>query len=713
MSTTKRILYPLLVLALVVSFTPVLNFAGLGADHAFAAAKLKAPAKVKVTTVSESALKVSWGKVKGAKGYTVYQKKGSKFKAIKTTGNKTLTVKKLKAGTKYTFYVKAYKRKGKKKIYSKASKKVSGTTKKAKPTADTILTNGKFYTQDAAGTVAEAVAIKDGKLIYVGQAGTSELKALQGSNTKVQDLGGKMVTPSMIDAHTHPESVAEDRTITIGWTYDIDEMLAECKAYIDENPDNPFYEFRYYPSDLATENNLKSLEADMLDVLGDVPVRMYDFSDHSFWFNNKAMELMGIDKNTPAPSGTAEICRYQDSFTEEEIAAKGHDPMDPTGVFKEGGSYSPYMKNLYEKIGWQPSDYVTEEQWQGLIDYYHSVGVTGVGDAIIGDERNLAGLSKMDKEGKVNSYFNCMVMGDYDSIDSTIAKITEFKEKYETENIKIDTMKFFFDGTNEFGTSSVVEPFEAEKAGQEDFYGYQNATTEELTEMMMKLNDAGYDIQIHLVGDGAFRSACDATEAAQNACKAQGKDWTMQVEIAHCELIHPDDQTRPAELGIIVNWSPHWTGGYFGDESKEWLGEQRFNSMYNFQPMINAGAIVNFGSDVVSQYEFHRASPVFGMQCAITRIDPEYPMDPEVYPNSMRPLETSKFNMEQMIRGYTINGAIQFRNDDITGSIEVGKNADLTIWTNNLYDVDPNTLKDETVDTVLFHGNCVYANPKN
>ena len=88
-------------------------------------------------------------------------------------------------------------------------------------------------------------------------------------------------------------------------------------------------------------------------------------------------------------------------------------------------------------------------------------------------------------------------------------------------------------------------------------------------------------------------------------------------------------------------------------------------------------------------------------------------MDPDIYPNSMRPLETSKFTMEQMLRGYTINGAIQFRNDDITGSIEVGKNADLTIWTNNLYDVDPNKLKDETVDTVLFHGNCVYANLKD
>ena len=583
------------------------------------------------------------------------------------------------------------------------------TVKEASPYADTILTNGKIYTQDAKSTIAEAVAIKDGQFVYVGAAGTDELQALTGPETDVQDLGGKMVTPSFIDAHTHPEYVAHDRTITIGWTYDIEEMLAECKAYIDAHPENPFYEFRYYPSDLATKNNMKTLEADMLDVLGDVPVKMYDFSDHSCWFNNTALKYLKIDKNTPDPAAPAEICRYKDVFTDEECAAKGHDPMDPTGVFNEAGSYSKYMSNLYDKIQWKPNPNLEEDQWQGLVDYYHSVGVAGVGDAIIGSEENLKLLSDMDKEGKLNTYFNCMTYGEYGTIDETIAQMKKWKKKYETENVKIDTMKYFFDGTNEIGTSSVIEPFEAEKAGTDDFYGYQECTTEQLTEMMLKLNDAGFDLHIHLVGDRAFRSACDATEAAQAACAAQGKEWKMQVELAHCELIHPDDATRPAELGIVVNWSPHWTGGYFGDEAREWLGNERFDSMYNFQPMIKAGAVVNFGSDVVSQYEFHRASPVFGMQCALTRIDPEYPMDPEIYPNSMRPAETSKFTMDQMIKGYTLNGAIQFRIDDQTGSIEVGKNADLTIWTQNLYDVNENELSKATVDNTMFKGKFVYS----
>ena len=163
MTKARRLLLPALIIAIAISFTPILNFAGLGVDQAYAAAKVKAPKNVKVKVVSQTALKISWGKVKGAKGYTVYQKKGSKFKAIKTLKGKSTTVKNLKAGTKYTFYVKAFKKKGKKKIYSKASKKVSAKTKAAvtpapqpavtEPTA--VCKNGKFVgTEEASGVVS-------------------------------------------------------------------------------------------------------------------------------------------------------------------------------------------------------------------------------------------------------------------------------------------------------------------------------------------------------------------------------------------------------------------------------------------------------------------------------------------------------------------------------------------------------------------------------
>jgi predicted amidohydrolase YtcJ len=492
----------------------------------------------------------------------------------------------------------------------------------------------------------------------------------------------------MIDAHSHPESVALDSwSITLPWTYDVEELLTFVQEYCEEHPEIPYFYGRYYPSDLF---GAEGPTAALLDeYVSDRPVKLQDFSDHCSWFNSKAMELMGIDKDTPDPAGTAEIVRD----------AKGN----PTGWFKEGSSYSPYIGNMYEAIDWYPPKTLDFDMWSSVIDFYHSQGVIGMGDAILESEDNLKAIYDMDQAGELNMYYSVMIrVNGYKGLENAINKVKEYQQKYTTENITIDTIKYFVDGTNEIGTSYVVEPFSNDP--DHENCGSLDMTLEELTDMMIRLNEEGIDLHMHVVGDGGFRVICDATEAAQNEC---GNDWRIQIEMTHCELIHPEDETRPAELGIIVNWSPHWTGGYFGEAAIEWLGEARFNSMYNFQPMIEAGAIVNMGSDTVSQYEFHRASPFFGMQTAITRVDPEFPMDAEQYPGSVRPEASAAFTMDQMIKGYTINSAIQFRIDNIAGSIEKGKNADFCVIKENLYNADPFKLSEIEPSAVVFKGNVI------
>lgn len=558
--------------------------------------------------------------------------------------------------------------------------------------ADQIFKNGVIYTEDSNNSVASAVAVKDGKIAFVGDENDEELKALEGNKTEIVDLGGAMVVPGMIDAHSHPESVALDSwSVTMPWTYDVDELLTFVKEYCEEHPveEVPFFVGKYYPSDLFGAEGPK---ASMIDeYVSDRPVKLVDFSDHCCWFNSKAMELMGIDKNTPDPEGTAEIVRDKDG--------------NPTGWFKESGGYSPYLDNMYKKIDWYPPETVDDDMWKTVIDYYHSQGVIGMGDAIIEDESNLKAIYDMDKAGELNMYYSAMVMlGGYDDLDNAVETVKDYQEKYTTENITIDTIKFFVDGTNEIGTSCVVEPFSNDPEGKN--HGSINMTEEQLKNTMIRLNEEGIDLQMHVVGDGGFRTICDATEAAQKEC---GDSWKMQVEMVHCELINEEDELRPAELGIIVNWTPHWTGGYFGDAAVEWLGQKRFDTMYDFQPMIEAGAVVNMGSDVVSMYEFHRASPFFGMQTAISRIDPEFPMDEEKYPGSVRPEKSACFTMDQMLKGYTINSAIQFRIDDEAGSIEKGKNADLCVIEKNLYEVDVDKLSEIEPKAVTFKGKLVYG----
>jgi predicted amidohydrolase YtcJ len=152
--------------------------------------------------------------------------------------------------------------------------------------------------------------------------------------------------------------------------------------------------------------------------------------------------------------------------------------------------------------------------------------------------------------------------------------------------------------------------------------------TAELTRCFLLCNTEGADVHIHVVGDRSFRTACDAVEAARTELAATADEWRIPVTLAHCELVDPADMLRPAELGIVVNWTTHWSGAYFGEAAKKHLGDERWDRMYRFNEIAERGALLTFSSDVVTSYELHRSNPLFGMQVAATRVDPEYPLSP-------------------------------------------------------------------------------------
>ena len=182
-----------------------------------------------------------------------------------------------------------------------------------------------------------------------------------------------------------------------------------------------------------------------------------------------------------------------------------------------------------------------------------------------------------------------------------------------------------------------------------------------------------------------------------------------QIVFAHCELVDPEDMTKPAELGISVNWSCHWSGGYFGEEAKAFIPEEKWNNMYQFNPMIASGAQVAFSSDVVTYYEMNRANPFFGMQVANTRIDPQFPLDPHRFSKSMRPPENACIPMEDLLKGYTIQGARQLHLEERIGSLEAGKLANFCVVSENPLTVDPMKMKDIRFDAVVFEGEVIYG----
>jgi predicted amidohydrolase YtcJ len=131
--------------------------------------------------------------------------------------------------------------------------------------------------------------------------------------------------------------------------------------------------------------------------------------------------------------------------------------------------------------------------------------------------------------------------------------------------------------------------------------------------------------------------------------------------------------------------------------------------MYRFNEIADSGALLTFSSDVVTSYELHRARPLFGMQVAHTRVDPEYPLDPARYPDSVRPEASARIPRRLLLEGYTLNGARQLRVDDRMGSLEVGKLANLTVLAEDPFEVDAARLGSIPVDAVLFEGEVVHG----
>lgn len=561
---------------------------------------------------------------------------------------------------------------------------------KTKNIADFALTNGKIYTENKQMPWAECVAVNGEKISFVGSMDELNAAGIIGENTEIHNLAGKLVLPGIIDGHTHPETIAKNRwRLTLPETEDIDELMEFLRDYCEKHsPEEvPFIFGVSYPTTMFDENGPRK---ELLDkYVSDRPVRLNDFTDHGCWYNSKALELMGIDKNCQE-TGTAPF------FIRDEN-------NEPTGWVKEPIPTGNFEAPMFEKIGWWPPTTVDGDMVLPFLEYLNDFGIICMMDGITEGEDGMKAFYDLDKEGRLNMYYEgtCQLMN-LDQLDECVATIREWQKKYRTKHVDIHTVKLFLDGTNEIGNSASLEPHYNDPTGTN--YGEMNMTEEELVTLLIRLNEEKLDLHIHVVCDRGFRTACDAYEKALKICAEEGKSWNIYMQLAHCELVHSDDMRRPAELGIIINWTPHWAGGYFGDAAIEYLGRKRWDTMYDFTTMIESGAVVTYSSDAIGPGESLRANPFYSMQIGATRVDIDFPLDPEIYPASVRAPESAKLSVKDMVHGYTINGAVPFRFEDKLGSIETGKLANFVICSKNIFEISAEELSTVTAEAVYFEG---------
>jgi predicted amidohydrolase YtcJ len=564
-------------------------------------------------------------------------------------------------------------------------------------TADILLTNAVIYTCDDARTTASAVAVRGNTILYVGDDHQDSLAPLRGTRTKVLDVGGRVIVPGIVDAHTHPSMVVLTQWhVALPVTHDLTEILEFLRDYAQEHPvsEVPFIYAEYYDSGVAWGPDGPT--AAMIDeYVSDRPVLMQDSSDHASTVNSRMLELLGVNAATP-------LIVNPDDHAQQFV--RGADGVTPTGHVLEG-AWRAYAERMWQHIGWAPPFEVTPELLASFLQMLSEKGVTAVFDAITGAD-GLASAAALDAQGKLNMYFHgATLFTSVADLPESIVRLRALQQEYGSDRIHVNTMKLFLDGTNEIGTSSVLEPYVL--AGHEHDHGVLRVTAADLGTAMRRLNQEDIDLHIHVVGDLGFRTALDAVESVRAEL---GDAWRIQVTLAHAELIDPVDMPRVAKLGLYINWTCHWSGGYFGLASARWLGWDRYLRMYQFNPIIESGGIISYGSDVVSDYEAARADPYFGMQVAHTRIDPQSPMEPgpgTVPGTRARQALNARISLSDLLQGYTRHGAMQLRILEKTGSIEAGKRANLAVLNQDLFNVAEDEIQNTDPDIVIFEGRIV------
>lgn len=556
----------------------------------------------------------------------------------------------------------------------------SSSGKATEQAADLVFKNGHVQTMVSEDDVAEAVAVRGNEIVYVGDNAGAESFVADGA--KVIDLDGAFLSPGFMDGHIHAPGTWLDRLFNVyleGMKTN-DEYLASIKAFVDAHPDmdayfgRPFMLNAYQQSDGSNPGPSK---ADLDAICPDKPIVITDVSGHSAWVNSKALEMAGISANTPNPDGGV---IYRDANGE------------PAGCLSDAA---------YDLVSAAVPATVTNEQMEealvAFMEEANSYGLTGITNITRGglDVNDL--YRRLEKEGRLNLRMRVVTTMDplyeYQDVFDVIAK----SAPKDTDMVATNTVKIFYDGVTESGTAVMLESYLPEAGLGSDWHGEPIWSEDEFKRMVKEFDAAGVQVHVHAIGDGAVHATLDAYEEAL----AENGERDARHTITHVCAITNDDVKRMADLKVIGALQFLWMyGDSLYELERAYIGEDRALAMYPTKQMREAGVVVSGASDApVTPYVV-----LDEIEVGVTRNSPfEGEEDIDMHRWSEQGLTAY-----QMLEAYTKNVAYQNFMEDLVGTVEVGKRADLVVLDQNIVGVDPKKISDSKVLYTVSDGRIVY-----
>ena len=534
--------------------------------------------------------------------------------------------------------------------------------------ADLVFRNGAVYTVDAARSWASAVAIRRGRIVYVG---TDSLPSgLVGPRTEVVDLRGRMLLPGFQDAHVHPISSG----VALG-ECNLDaattarEAADSIRAYAAAHPGLTWIRGSGWQLPLFPAANPSRALLD--SVVPDRPVFLWSADGHSAWVNSRALALAGIGRATPdPPNGRIE----RDPRTGEPSGTLRESAADLVGLVLPPRSAAELAAGLRraERLA-------------------NSFGLTTLFSALT-EEDELRAFTDADRAGTLSVRVIAALSSEGQFGDTMLARLQGWRTRYATPHVHPVAVKLFQDGVIEARTAALLAPY-LDRHGDAGTPWRDQA---DLDRMVAALDRAGFQIHIHAIGDRAIRMSLDALARARVANGARD----ARPAIAHLQLVDPADIPRFRALGVVANFEPRWSNGdeYLTTLAEPALGPARSRWQYPIASVVRTGAGVSAGSD----WSVSSLDPLEAIETGITHREPGDTTSPVWNP-------PERVDLPTMISLYTINAAWAHHLERETGSIEPGKLADLVVLDRNLFELPVSRIHEARVVWTLLEGRTVWG----
>lgn len=546
--------------------------------------------------------------------------------------------------------------------------------------ADLVLYNGHVQTMVSESEVASAIAIAGNKIVYVGD--DSGIDAFVGDTTQVIDLDGKFVSPGFIDGHIHAPGNWFTKLFQIDLTglSTNEEYLEAIRSFVEAHPDEEGYigsPFMLNAYQLPDGSNPGPSKEDLDAICPDKPILIHDVSYHAAWVNSKAFEMAGVTADTPDPEGGL--------FYRNE---KG----EPSGCVSDAA------KGIVFAI--MPDTMTNDNLEQAMYKFMeeaNSYGITGITNITQGGLDIIDMYHKVEREGNLTLRMRVVpTMKEGRTYDEVLSTIKSYNDSA-TDMISSNTVKIFYDGVTERGTAVFLEPY-LESTGLGDHWcGEPIWSQEDFTRLVHDFDAEGVQVHVHAMGDGAVHGTLDAFEEA----RATNGERDARHTITHVCAITDEDIQRMADLDVVANLQ--FLMMYHDDLmdlERAYVGDERAMAMYRTKHMAEAGICISGSSDApVIPFV-----PLDAIEAGVTRNSPY----PEEEDTDMTRWPEQGLTAYQLLEAYTKNDAYQNFMDDIIGTVEVGKFADLVVLDTNILEADAKAISDARVIYTISDGRIVY-----